>query len=197
MDDRPVQYFPEDTGSSPTSFDPPPQAPQPPPPASETRSGVSRGLLVGLALVLMLAVGLAIGWLIGWFGGSPLAGGGGTTTSTQTTTVVVTPDPDDRTETPTSAPAIPEGAIPANAAARDGLPTGDFNSVWRGTTVTSEPFALMVRDAFVDNYLRTGETTANLRVVSPVTGGDYLMRCRDDAGVIRCEGGDNAVVIIA
>ncbi|MDO5669657.1 MAG: hypothetical protein Q4G50_06610 [Corynebacterium sp.] len=161
-------------------------------------------ILLAIALAVIIATVGVAGWLFGWFGGSG-SQASGPVTSTFTSTVQVAPG--EQAQTPTTEPrererergeqAVPSGSIPANSAARDNAPTGDFNSVWRGTTVTSEPFANAVRDAFVRNYLDTGDTDATLRVFSSVTGQTYTMTCRDNGSYVTCTGGNNAVVHIS
>lgn len=94
-------------------------------------------------------------------------------------------------------PDLPAGAIAANAAARAGEPAGDFNQVWRGTEITSEPFARSVRDAFVRHYLDTDETSGTVSAYSSVTGQTYTMNCMDNRQFVTCTGGNNAVVYIA
>lgn len=94
-------------------------------------------------------------------------------------------------------PKLPSGAIPANDAARSGAPAGDFNNVYRGTTITSEPFAQSVRDAFVRYYLDTDKTTGMVDAYSSVTGKHYSMDCSDNGDYVTCRGGNDAVVYIS
>ncbi|UBI07571.1 hypothetical protein LA329_04510 [Corynebacterium falsenii] len=94
-------------------------------------------------------------------------------------------------------PELPSGAIPANDAARSGAPAGDFNNVYRGTTITSEPFAQAVRDAFVRYYLDTDKTTGMVDAYSSVTGKHYSMDCSDNGDYVTCRGGNDAVVYIS
>ncbi|GAB3703342.1 hypothetical protein [Corynebacterium nasicanis] len=156
-------------------------------PAQQSRGWLWILLFIAVAVVVT-AVGVAA-VLFGWVGGGGTSGSG-PVTSTYTSTVQA--EPQERAEQ-----AVPAGSIPANAAARDNAPTGDYNSVWRGTSVTSEPFANAVRDAFVENYLATGDTDATLQVYSSVTGATYTMTCRDTGSYVTCTGGNNAVVHIS
>ena len=94
-------------------------------------------------------------------------------------------------------PSLPSGAIPANEAARNSEPAGDFNNVYRGTEITSEPFAQSVRDAFVEHYLDTKTTSGTIQAYSSVTGTSYTMNCRDNKQYVTCTGGNNAVVYIS
>ena len=64
--------------------------------------------------------------------------------------------------------------------------------------VTTLPFARNVRDAFVRNYLSTGELNASLKdVYSPDLHRTYDMNCVDNGQYVRCDGGRNAIVIIS
>lgn len=93
-------------------------------------------------------------------------------------------------------PDLPGGAIPANDAARNNEPGGNFNSVYRGTEVTSEPFANAVRDAYVKHYVDTHEYNAMIEAYSPMTKQNYTMDCSDNGEFVTCTGGNNAVVYI-
>lgn len=92
---------------------------------------------------------------------------------------------------------LPDGAEAVNDAARNNEPTGNFNSVWRGTEVTSPEFSQAVRDAYAQHYVDTQELEATLDVESPVTGETYSMRCSDNGDYVTCTGGNDAVVYIA
>ena len=91
---------------------------------------------------------------------------------------------------------MPEGAIPANDAARNNEPGGNFNSVYRGTVVTTESFANVVRDEYVKHYVETHEFDATIKAYSPVTEITYTMDCSDNGEFVTCTGGNNAVVLI-
>ena len=93
-------------------------------------------------------------------------------------------------------PDLPEGAIPANDAARNNEPGGNFNSVCRGTVETTEPFANVVRDEYVKHYVETRELDATIKAFSPVTKITYTMGCSDNGEFVTCTGGNNAVVLI-
>lgn len=93
-------------------------------------------------------------------------------------------------------PNLPEGAIPANDAARNNEPGGNFNSVYRGTVVTTESFANVVRDEYVKHYVETRELDATIKAFSPVTKITYTMECSDNGEFVTCTGGNNAVVLI-
>lgn len=93
-------------------------------------------------------------------------------------------------------PDLPAGAIPANAAARNNEPGGNFNSVYRGTEVTTEPFANAVRDEYVKHYVDTHEFDATIKAYSPITKISYTMDCSDNGEFVTCTGGNNAVVYI-
>ena len=93
-------------------------------------------------------------------------------------------------------PDLPAGAIPANDAARNNEPGGNFNSVYRGTEVTSEPFANAVRDEYVKHWVDTHEYDATIEAYSPSTKQNYTMDCSDNGEFVTCKGGNNAVVYI-
>lgn len=61
-------------------------------------------------------------------------------------------------------------------------------------STTTCPFARNVRAAYADSGLN-GAAGA-VKADSPVTGRTYTMNCRPEAGVIICEGGTNALVMI-
>ena len=93
-------------------------------------------------------------------------------------------------------PELPSGAEPVNAAARNNEPGGNFNSVYRGSTVTSESFAKVVRDEYVKHYVDTKELNATISAYSPVTKQTYTMDCSDNGKFVTCTGGNNAIVYI-
>lgn len=96
---------------------------------------------------------------------------------------------------PTS-PALPAGAVPANASAWSNAPGGKFENAYVGSSVTSSEFASEVQKSFFTQYHLTKSTTQTLYVVSPVTGQLYEMNCSDNSQYVTCTGGINAVVYI-
>lgn len=108
-------------------------------------------------------------------------------------TVTETPAPIGR---PTD-PVLPGGHSPVNDAARSNTPAGDLNNVYTGTQATSPEFARAVRDAFISNYLDTGELNGQVRATSPVTGQTYEINCEDNGEFVTCTGGTNAVIYIS
>ena len=95
-------------------------------------------------------------------------------------------------------PNLPSGVEPANQAAANNEPAGNLNNVYVMGGVTTLPFARNVRDAFVRNYLSTGELNASLRdVYSPDLHRTYDMNCVDNGQYVRCDGGRNAIVVIS
>ena len=87
--------------------------------------------------------------------------------------------------------------MPANSAAEESKPAGDFNNVYTGSDLTSKPFAVAVRDAFVTHYLDTDNTSGTVTAYSSVTGQSYSMKCRDNGKYVTCTGGNNAIVYIS
>ena len=104
---------------------------------------------------------------------------------------------EDEEESRPAHPKLPSGAVPANSAAEEGKPAGDFNNVYTGSDLTSKPFAVAVRDAFVTRYLDADRTNGTVSAYSSVTGQTYSMKCRDDGEYVTCTGGNNAIVYIA
>lgn len=112
----------------------------------------------------------------------------------------VTDDEEEATDDEESRPAhpkLPSGAVPANSAAEEGKPAGDFNNVYTGSDLTSKSFAIAVRDAFVSHYLDTDRTNGTVSAYSSVTGQTYSMKCRDNGEYVTCTGGNNAIVYIS
>ncbi|GAA3725736.1 serine/threonine-protein kinase [Gordonia hankookensis] len=101
--------------------------------------------------------------------------------TTPTVTQTVTPQ-----EPGTS--AMPTVAAPPQAASSCGA------GVAVGTSVTSCPFAVAVRD----EYLRTGPKgyARDIVAYSPVTGTAYQMSCAPEGAVVACRGGNDAVVYV-
>lgn len=62
-------------------------------------------------------------------------------------------------------------------------------------SATSDEFARTVYNAWIDQYIATGETAPTLNVASPVTGESYAMNCTYSVNVT-CSGGNNARVMI-
>lgn len=183
-----------------------------------------KGMIFALlaAIVLVTAGVLGVGWWQGWFnsGGknasSPSAsssaqpgessrsesnapsttnGGEGedSSSSSSSSSESETSESESRPENP----RIPADAKPANDAARDQKPSGDFNNVYTGSDLTSEAFAQSVRDAYVDNYLETDQLDATVKAYSSVTGQTYTMKCDDNGQFVTCTGGNNAIVYIS
>ena len=92
---------------------------------------------------------------------------------------------------PVSAADLPAGAVPVGT----GGPNV-FDNQARGSTMTSEPFAIAVGTEFRNQYRATGDAPSSLRVYSTVTGQWYTMACTDNGKYARCTGGNNAVVYV-
>ncbi|SHU17922.1 putative secreted protein [Mycobacteroides abscessus subsp. abscessus] len=80
---------------------------------------------------------------------------------------------------------------PADAMECDALP-GTYGHAARGTTITSCPFAINVRNAV---RASNGQFPQTLQVYSPVTQQQYAMSCAVEQ-VLTCRGGNNAVVYV-
>ncbi|WP_010121170.1 hypothetical protein [Corynebacterium nuruki] len=189
------------------------QAPYPPQQQPQKSGGVGRVLAIVIPVLVVIALILALVWQ--WdnlFGSDDDNAPGGSGAST------AQPAPGngqggdqgngqggDQPQgqaRPTTA-NLPGGSVPANAAARNGEPTGQFNAVWvsppNGTTYTSEEFGVAVRDAFVNDYLADPSRRVDRTVsaTSPTNGQSYTMDCRDQGSYVHCTGGNSANVYIA
>lgn len=104
---------------------------------------------------------------------------------TTTTTVTVAKNPN-------GAPAAP-GAEGTAGAAEQRSPE-DFPRAVAGRN-TSAAFAENVRQQFVQQWVKDGNTNTTVVATSPVTGGTYTMTCSGE-DVIHCTGGNDAHVYI-
>jgi hypothetical protein len=189
-----------------------------PPQQPQKSGGGGRILAAVIAVLVVIAVALVLVWqwdnLFGKDDDQGSGSGAGQTVTQQAgsdgadqsagagaSDGAEAPGPDDKGR-PTTA-AVPAGSVPANDAARNGEPTGQFNAVWvsppNGTTYTSESFGVAVRDAYAEAYLadpsRAVDRTVN--ATSPETGNSYTMSCRDQGSYVHCTGGNDANVYIA
>lgn len=162
----------------------------------------NRLLFLGIGVIMIVAA-VAIGFLV--FGGdnSPapeqaVAPETAMATTAAATTSQTAPPPSttEQQSARPEFPQLPSGAVAVNDAALDGQPGGDFNNVYRGSSVTSSPFSLAVRDAYVRNYVETGQLNATVDVFSTVTNTSYSMSCSDNGQYVTCTGGNNAIVFI-
>ena len=181
----------------------PPQRPA----KKKSDAGIIIALVVSIVAVLF-AIGV-LGMSRGWFDFGSSSGSSssnqqtsgqessGSDSATQESSSSSSSSTTASTEARPKAPSLPSGAIPANESARNSEPAGDFNNVYRGTEITSEPFAQSVRDAFVEHYLDTKDTSGTIEAYSSVTGTSYTMNCRDNKQYVTCTGGNNAVVYIS
>lgn len=97
----------------------------------------------------------------------------------------------ERTEEPTTEEPR-EISLPSTAElCEDGL-DDPYPQVWSGNEVTSCPFAVNVRDAYVE-LDETGEDV-EVEAYSPATSRWFTMTCEDTAPV-RCRGGNSAIVL--
>jgi serine/threonine-protein kinase len=94
-------------------------------------------------------------------------------------------------QTPTTATGYPPVALPGRECGRTG--TGPYAVAATGTSLTSCPFALNVRDAYVRS--RANGAAVSISVFSPVARKGYAMRCSGEQPVT-CSGGNNAVVYL-
>lgn len=200
---QPQQHQQYQQAPHPGPYGRPPQRPA----KKKSDAGIIIALVVSIVAVLF-AIGV-LGMSRGWF---DFGSSSGSSSSNQQTSGQESSGSDSATRESSSSssssttastearpktPSLPSGAIPANESARNSEPAGDFNNVYRGTEITSEPFAQSVRDAFVEHYLDTKNTSGTIEAYSSVTGTSYTMNCRDNKQYVTCTGGNNAVVYIS
>lgn len=193
---------------------PGPQGPQPQyqqqPPQQQDEKKSKGGLIAALIAILALILIAVLAWGYtqqGWFfsdssrnsAGSTMTQGAGSDSSesSDASESSSAPSSEESSSARPEDPNLPGSAVPVNDAARNGEPAGDFNNVYRGSDITSEPFSLAVRDAFVEQWIDTKETDVTIDVYSTVTGQTYAMSCSDNGRYITCTGGNNAIVYIA
>lgn len=167
---------------------------------STKKSSVTTIALAIVAALLLIALGVGAYFMISQSGGAQLADPQmqevPSSTSETTTEQEEEKKEDKKKEQRPEDPDLPSAAAPVNPAARNGEPAGNFNNVYLSGP-TSEEFALIVRDEFVDQYLDTKRTTAVVQAYSPTTEQSYSMDCQDKGSYVHCTGGNNANVYIA
>lgn len=185
-----------------------PQRPLPPlgqpRPSGSGGSGPARVVGIALLLLASVLVGAALAYLaltqLRDDGGNaaPDTGAESTQTSSATSEESQSSPPStsssssSTSSSSSSTTAKRTGQLPSGAAAcggaKDGVAAG------RTTSVTSCPFALAVRDAYLQAD-PAEDGAATLQVKSPVTGRTYTMRCTGDV-VTTCSGGNDASVVL-
>lgn len=188
-----MQQHPQD------SYWPQPQQ-QPLAPAQSNNS--VHGLLIALLVVMTILLLICVPVVLHLTGviNIPFLGSNTSNSASENQNRVV-PDNQGRTTAPTkvnrpTSPALPAGAVPANASAWSNSPGGKFENAYVGSSVTSSEFASEVQKSFLIQYQLSKSTTQTLHVVSPVTGQLYEMNCTDNSQYVTCTGGINAVVYI-
>ena len=176
----------------------PQQQPLAPPQSNNSVHGLLIALLVVMTILLLICVPVVL-HLTGVIN-IPFLGSNTSNSASENQNRVV-PDNQGRTTAPTkvnrpTSPALPAGAVPANASAWSNSPGGKFENAYVGSSVTSSEFASEVQKSFFTQYHLTKSTTQTLYVVSPVTGQLYEMNCSDNSQYVTCTGGINAVVYI-
>ena len=176
----------------------PQQQPLAPAQSNNSVHGVLIALLVVLTILLLICVPVVL-HLTGVIN-IPLLGSNTSNSASENQNRVV-PDNQGRTAAPAkvnrpTSPALPAGAVPANASAWSNSPGGKFENAYVGSSVTSSEFASEVQKSFLIQYQLSKSTTQTLHVVSPVTGQLYEMNCTDNSQYVTCTGGINAVVYI-
>ena len=176
----------------------PQQQPLAPAQSNNSVHGVLIALLVVLTILLLICVPVVL-HLTGVIN-IPLLGSNTSNSASENQNRVV-PDNQGRAAAPAKVnrpthPALPAGAVPANANAWSNAPGGKFENAYVGSSVTSSEFASEVQKSFLIQYQLSKSTIQTLHVVSPVTGQLYEMNCTDNSQYVTCTGGINAVVYI-
>lgn len=203
-DDQPTTEFSRATPPPP----PPPAAqqplPPPPPPSTVTTVGHistfgspqppaqrSKGPLLAAVAVVLVAVLAAVGyWVIRpALDNEPVPSAVGVTTSTTSSAPATLTTPRATTAAPSPTESVPADATPC--ASRPS--SAQLGNAAAGNDVTSCEFAEQVRLAYVNQSTRNRDVT--VEASSPVTGRSYRMTCSGD-DVVRCTGGNNAVVYL-
>ena len=190
-----MQQYPDYYGPSPQQQ---PQYPGTQVPPSNSVHPALLTLLVVMTILLLICVPVVL-HLTGVIN-IPFLGSNTSNSASENQNRVV-PDNQGRTTAPTkvnrpTSPALPAGAVPANASAWSNSPGGKFENAYVGSSVTSSEFASEVQKSFLIQYQLSKSTTQTLHVVSPVTGQLYEMNCTDNSQYVTCTGGINAVVYI-
>lgn len=186
----------EDVQVDGTTASPPPIAPvetatnQKPP-----KSGPSKTLLAIAVVGLAVLLAGVIGYLFSTTMSTPKAADA--TTSPTPTATPTTPKP---TPTTTVTKVAPQPTVTVTQPAPDNNNGGggdtsggkDCGSSVTAVGPTSCPFALAVSAA----YYNSGGSSYLPDVYSPVTGNTYDMVCNRSVYPVRCEGGNDAVVLI-
>ena len=173
----------------------PQQQPLAPPQSNNSVHGLLIALLVVMTILLLICVPVVL-HLTGVIN-IPFLGSNTSNSASENQNRVV-PDNQGRTTAPTkvnrpTSPALPAGAVPANASAWSNSPGGKFENAYVGSSVTSSEFASEVQTSFLIPYQLSKSPTQTLHVVSPVTGQLYEMNCTDNSQYVTCTGGINAV----
>ncbi|MDY3128110.1 MAG: hypothetical protein SOW59_08330 [Corynebacterium sp.] len=154
------------------------------------RSGARGSALISVALgvliaVVLVALGVVFLRLSGFsFDGINLGGSANSSSrSTVFVTEVVRPNAENNGE-------------PAAAAPAPRIDASRYQNFAPDTSVTSQPFAANVYNAFRTEYLKDGKTDQTIKAYSPTTGKSYTMTCRSSGSSVYCNGGNNASVRI-
>ena len=178
-----------------------------PPPEPDRRSGVARGAGILLLILTSVVVGALLAYLaLTQLRGDEPSGAGSSEETAQeqgSSTQSPSQSPSSAESSPAEASSSTSSSSSSTTAERTGeLPSGatacggakDGIAVGRTTSVTSCPFAVAVRDAYL--AADPGDDgSATLEVRSPVTGRSYSMRCTGDV-VTTCTGGNDASVVL-
>lgn len=170
------------------------------PPRDDEQRRDSRSIAMPMLVTVAVIAVLAVGGVVGW----QLSGGRSTQTtagseSTSAATMPAAPSKSAPPSTTTSAPPIPV-TLPSDAqpCAQQYDSSTTFANSATGTSVTSCSFAEEVRNAYSQNSLDTaaGTESRSVSAMSPVTGVTYTMNCATEGQLVRCSGGENAVVYL-
>ncbi len=142
---------------------------------------------IGSALILVVAL----------FNGYSVSFDAGSETTTQVVTKTappVTVSASAPSRIPAPPPRPPRYVVPADSTpCPQSFSDGEFSHSAVGSNVTTCQFAEAVRREYIRHSFRNGPV--RLDVFSPVTKQSYVMSC-DGGDVVRCTGGNNAVVYL-
>lgn len=191
---RPGPDYPEHYGGAADEF----AQPYPPPRDEQRRDSrsIAMPMLLAVAVIAVLAVGTVVGvQLFGAQSTQTTAGNESMSAATMPAAPSKTAPPSTTTSAPPSPVTLPSDAQPCAQLYANNT---TFANSATGTSVTSCSFAEEVRNAYSQNSLDTvtGTESRSVSAMSPVTGVTYTMNCATEGQMVRCRGGENAVVYL-
>ena len=153
-----------------------------------------RAVVGGVAVVFLVAAVWGAGWVAGLWSRGPTTAGSAVSSSSRPGSESPSASPSTPAAPPSTTPRSSATVVPPRGARLcDG--GGDLRA-YAGTSRTSCPFAIAVRDAFVGAGGVTDGAGRTVRARSTVTDKTYTMTCAG-TGLVTCRGGTDAVVYLA